>query len=295
MPCIRRRSGEGVCWPLGLGQGHAGRQPCRSAGADCRSCTDKLSLPCRKAVCTGASFISSYPWNLGRLQIPQSAQEKSALNRPYFAFNETTRLVLEMQHAVCQPNGRNVSGLQGGEGRLGKLVQLLSLRVCSVCSEWAEIRAPAGPVYSMFYPQGKFSATVICQIGGEETLLVAVIRGCIILHIYWAKLQPQLLSLQKRRCCSAASQVWESQSLLQRLILLQIVPVSKVLLIWRMVKLRDRRLNSSLFILPHADLRTDFNPNVLPADLLVPVPHLHYLVLVCCKGQEDLASVLLFF
>lgn len=62
-----------------------------------------------------------------------------------------------------------------------------------------------------------------------------------------------------------------------------------------MVKLRDRRLNSSLFILPHADLRTDFNPNVLPADLLVPVPHLHYLVLVCCKGQEDLASVLLFF
>lgn len=242
-----------------------------------------------------AGFISSYLWNLGRLQIPQSAQEKSALNRPYFAFNETTRLVLEMQHAVCQPNGRNVSGLQGGEGRLGKLVQLLSLRVCSVCSERAEIHAPAGPVYSMCYPQGKFSATVICQIGGEETLLVAVIRGCIILHIYWAKIQPQLLSLQKRRCCSAASQVWESQSLLQRLILLQIVPVSKVLLIWRMVKLRDRRLNSSLFILPHADLRTDFNPNVLPADLLVPVPHLHYLVLVCCKGQEDLASVLLFF
>lgn len=234
MPCIRRRSWEGVCWPLGLGQGHAGRQPCRSGGADCRSCTDKLSLHCRKAVCTGASrlhqFISVKP---GAPPNSPISPGKSALNRPYFAFNETTRLVLEMQHAVCQPNGRNVSGLQGEEGRLGKLVQLFSLRVCSVCSEWAEIRAPAGPVYSMCYPQGKFSATVICQIGGEETLLVAVIRGCIILHIYWAKLQPQLPSLRKRRCCSAASQVWGSQNLLQRLILLQIVPVSKVLLICR--------------------------------------------------------------
>lgn len=60
---------------------------------------------------------------------------KSALNRLYFAFNEMTRLVLEMQHAVCQLNGRNVSGLQGEEGRLEKLVQLFSLRVCSVCSE----------------------------------------------------------------------------------------------------------------------------------------------------------------
>lgn len=74
--------------------------------------------------------------------------------------------------------------LQGGEGRLEKLVQLLSVHICSVCSEGAEICAPAGPVYSVCYPQGKFSATVICQIGGEGPLLVAVIRGCIILFAY---------------------------------------------------------------------------------------------------------------
>lgn len=33
-------------------------------------------------------------------------------------------------------------------------------------------------------PQGKFSALVICQTGGEGLLLVAIIRGCIILFAY---------------------------------------------------------------------------------------------------------------
>lgn len=48
-----------------------------------------------------------------------------------------TRLVLEMQCAVCQLSGRNASRLKGGEGRLEKLVQLLSVHIC-VCSERAE-------------------------------------------------------------------------------------------------------------------------------------------------------------
>ena len=67
---------------------------------------------------------------------------------------------------------------------LKKLVQLLSVHIYSACSERAEICAPAGPVYSVCHPQGKFSATVICQIGEEGPLLVAVIRGCIILFAY---------------------------------------------------------------------------------------------------------------
>lgn len=95
------------------------------------------------------------------------------------------RLVLEMQCALCQPSGRNISRLRGGDGRLEKkLVQLFCVHICSMCSEQAEICVPAGPVYSLCYPQGKFSATVICQIGGEGPLLVAVIRDCIILFAY---------------------------------------------------------------------------------------------------------------
>lgn len=39
-------------------------------------------------------------------------------------------------------------------------------------------------LFTACYPQGKFSAMVICQIGGEESLLVALIRGCIILFAY---------------------------------------------------------------------------------------------------------------
>lgn len=137
---------------LGLGQGHFGTQTSHSA---CSSCADELSSPCRRAICTAASmlhwFISAA---LGAPPNSPIRPGKSALKRLYFALSEMTTLVLEMQCTVCQLNGRNVSRLQGEEGELEKIVQLFIAGICSVCSEGAEIRAPAGPVYSVL-PTGQ--------------------------------------------------------------------------------------------------------------------------------------------
>lgn len=147
------------------------------------------SSPCtveRRFALLAVCFISSDSVTLQAPPISHiSPGRKMLLRSLYFAFNEMTRLVLEMQCAVCQLKGRNVSGPQRGEGSLAKLVQLLSVHIISVCSERAEICAPAGPVYGAGYLQGKFSATVICQIGEEGPWLVAVFRDCITPFAYF--------------------------------------------------------------------------------------------------------------
>lgn len=72
-----------------------------------------LSSPCtveRPFTLLPAGFISSYAVILGAPpNSPISPGRETLLF--YFAFNEMTRLVLEMQCAVCHLSGRNASGL----------------------------------------------------------------------------------------------------------------------------------------------------------------------------------------
>lgn len=98
-----------------------------------------MSSPCtveRWFALLAACSTSSDPVTLKAPPISRiSPGRKTFLYSLYFAFNEMTRLMLEMRCAVCQLNGRNVSGPQGGERSLAKLVQLLSVHIFSVCSE----------------------------------------------------------------------------------------------------------------------------------------------------------------
>ena len=59
-----------------------------------------------------------------------------------------------------------------------------SVFIFAVCAVNELKSVPLLGLFTVCYPKGKFSATVICQIGGEGLLLVAVIRGCIILFAY---------------------------------------------------------------------------------------------------------------
>lgn len=71
-------------------------------------------------------------------------------------------------------------------GRRGKAWKTCSAAWCSyLCVQWMSwTLCPCWACAQCVLPQGKFSALVICQTGGEGLLLVAVIRGCIILFAY---------------------------------------------------------------------------------------------------------------
>lgn len=71
-------------------------------------------------------------------------------------------------------------------GRRGKAWKTCSAAGCSyLCVQWTSwTLCPCWACVQCVLPQGKFSASVICQTGGEGLLLAAVIRGCIILFAY---------------------------------------------------------------------------------------------------------------